>query len=139
MIVIPCNQPVYIDVDDTLLMWEKPSPNDPRAIAVKCPSERYKRAIDEMGIETDELVIEKGEWVEYLIPHIKHIEQLKAHKLRQHTVIVWSAGGWQWAKCAVEALGLTEFVDVVMEKPMWCYDDLPPSEFMPKNQWLKNE
>lgn len=139
MIVIPCTQPVYFDVDDTLLMWDKPSPDDPRVIAVKCPNSRYARAINDMGVETDELVIEQGDWTEYLIPHMVHVAQLKAHKSRGNTVIVWSAGGWLWAKTAVEALGLTEYVDLVIEKPTWCYDDLPPNEYMPKSRWMKNE
>ena len=55
------------------------------------------------------------------------------HRSRDHTIVVWSAGGYKWAEAAVKALGLTKFVDVVMCKPSWIYDDLDPGGvFMPK-------
>jgi len=144
MFVLKCNQPVYFDVDDTLVMWNPPNPNDPDVIEIVCPTSRTKRIIQELDAETGDLkdlppdeFVEVGSWTERLKPHKKHIEAMKLHKLRGHTVIVWSAGGWEWAEAAIRALNLEKYVDLVLEKPMWCYDDLPPSEFIPKVQYIK--
>lgn len=116
MIVLHANQPTYVDVDDTLLSWEYDELPSENRIRVECDG-----------------------YVQYLRPMKKNIEQLKAHKARGHTIIVWSAGGSMWAEAAVKALELESFVDLVTEKPMWILDDLPPSEFMPKNRWYPHE
>lgn len=58
-------------------------------------------------------------------PHLEHIEKLKEHKARGQHVVVWSAGGWEWAEAVVKALGLEEFVDDVEPKGQWWWDDLP--------------
>lgn len=116
MYKLQCNQPVYIDVDDTLLMWgfsHEPFHNSVKVINV--------------GITF------------YLKPHNEHINQLKAHKARGHTIIVWSKGGADWAEAAVKALGLEEFVDLVVEKPQWCYDDTEYNEFLPKRYFLEDK
>jgi hypothetical protein len=78
-------------------------------------------------------------WKTILLPHRLHIEQLRKHKMRGHTVIVWSAGGYDWAAAVVKTLGLENIVDLVISKPIWVYDDLPPNEFMPKSKWMKDE
>lgn len=114
MIVLECNQPTYWDVDRTLLHWEETYGDD--CVKVKCDS-----------------------YEQYLKPHNRHVEQLIAHKKRGHTTIVWSAGGSKWALAAVKALGIEEYVDLVLEKPMWCYDDKQPSEFMPKADYLEDK
>lgn len=133
MIAIPCKQTVFVDVDDTLVMWNAtPEELEERGVDFTCPGSLV--TIDEDGTEGF-----APEWTERLLPHRKHIEQIKKHKLRGHTIIVWSAGGSDWAEAVVKALGLENFVDLVIEKPRWIYDDLPASEFMPKNQWMKDE
>lgn len=125
MRVVKCNQPVYIDVDNTLVMWDDLTPEDKaNGIAITCP---ISKAFTEEGNE-----VEVEPWTELLVPHKAHIEMLKQHKLRGHTIIVWSAGGWEWAEAVVKALQLEKYVDVVLEKPMWFYDDLKSSEFMPE-------
>lgn len=139
MIHLKCNQATFFDVDDTLVMWHKASPGDPRAVEIKCPVSRHKQILDENGIETGDVVVEKGIWTEWLIPHTKHIEQIKAHKFRGHTIVVWSAGGDEWARAVVDSLGLAEYVDLIIAKPTWHYDDLPAEEFMGKRHYLKNE
>lgn len=116
MIVIPCNQPTFFDVDDTLVMWGYAGLPVDGAIEIEC-----------RGIK------------QYVTPHKKHIEQLKAHRARGHTIIVWSQGGWEWAAAVVKALNLEKFVDLVIEKPQWAYDDLPASVFMPQSKWMKDE
>jgi hypothetical protein len=131
MIVIPCKQPTFFDVDDTLVMWNAtPEELAERGVDFECP-----------GSHTiiDGEIKETPPWKERLLPHRKHIEQLKKHKMRGHTIVVWSAGGYDWAAAVVKALQLENFVDLVISKPIWCYDDLQPNEFIPKPQYMKDE
>jgi phosphoserine phosphatase len=142
MLTLKCNQPTYFDVDDTLVKWNMGRAGDPGVIAITCPASRTKRTYDEIGAaegasELVETECSVGEWTEYLVPHKKHIDQLKMHKARGHTIIVWSAGGWEWADAVVKALGLTQYVDLCIEKPMWAYDDLQPNEFI-KTSYYKD-
>lgn len=103
------DQTVFFDCDETLVIWDCPEPYEER------------------------MFIENGHDVSaYVMPHLKHIEQLKKHKARGHAIVVWSAGGSSWAKAVVESLALTDFVDIVMCKPRWFYDDLKSEEFMPE-------
>lgn len=145
MKILPCNQTTFFDVDDTLVMWGRGQKGDPGVVEIICPASRYSRALFDLNqnspltSSTEEIVYEAGTWTEYLIPHKKHIEQMKLHKLRGHTIVVWSAGGWEWAVEVVKALGLEQYVDLVMEKPTWCYDDKQAEEYIPKSQWMKDE
>lgn len=116
MITIKCNQPVFCDVDDTLVMWGYDSVPSEGLIEVKCHG-----------------------YTHYVKPHLAHVQQLKAHAAKGHTVIIWSQGGSEWATAAVNALGLREFVTLVIEKPHWMYDDLPAEAFMPKSKFIKEK
>lgn len=132
MIVVPCNNTVFCDVDDTLVMWSAtPEELESRGIDFECPGSLY---IDSDGKQTHASI-----WKSRLLPHRKHIEQLKKHKMRGHTIIVWSAGGWDWAAAIVKTLELENFVDLVISKPTWAYDDLQVAEFIPKPIWMKDE
>lgn len=131
MIVIPCKQTTYFDVDDTLVMWNStPEELEQRGVDFECPGS--------LVLIDDELK-ESPSWKTRLLPHRFHIEQLKKHKMRGHTIIVWSAGGWDWAAAVVKALGLETYVDLCISKPTWAYDDLQPNEFIPKPSWKKDE
>jgi hypothetical protein len=116
MQVLRCNQPTYFDVDDTLVKWGYAGLPVEGSIAIECEG-----------------------FVQHLVPHKKHIDQLKAHKARGHTIVVWSQGGDKWAEAVVKALNLEEYVDLVIEKPQWYYDDLPASAFMPKPIYYQDE
>lgn len=131
MIVLPSDNAVFCDVDDTLVMWSPtPEQMEKYGIKVTCPAGLYK---------TPEGEIKMGpEWTQLLVPHFTHVEQLKKHKARGHFVVVWSAGGWDWAQAAVKALGLDNYVDLVISKPRWTYDDLQAEAFMPKSQYMEN-
>lgn len=120
---------VTFDVDDTLIMWNPGDPDDPRCIKVE----------RKVQFQSDFGPIEYKTITDYLLPHIKHIEQLKIHKTRGHFNIVWSAGGAEWANKAVDLLGIRDWVDFVGAKPSWSYDDKKPEEYMPKSQWIKDE
>ena len=139
MLFIPNEKTVFWDVDDTLVLWNLGKKGDPGVIEVAVPVTRSQRTLTELGYEIEELVSEQGEWLEYLVPHKKHIEQMRIHKSRGHFNVVWSAGGAAWAMAAVEALGIHGVVDIVMAKPAWAYDDKQPEHFMPRSQWMKDE
>ena len=111
-IVIPDGPTWFCDIDDTLVIWGKP--DHPEAIAITMDWGN--------GIPC----------VERLVPHKTHIDMLKKAKFRGHVVVVWSAGGSAWAHAVVKALGLEEYVDLVVSKPNWFIDDLPASAFLPE-------
>jgi FMN phosphatase YigB (HAD superfamily) len=133
MLVVNCKQTVFFDVDCTLAMWDAtPEQLEAYGIEIECPGSLVD--IDNDGNESY-----APAWKQMILPHRKHIEQLKKHKMRGHTVIVWSAGGYDWAEAVIKAFKLAEYVDLVISKPIWCYDDLQPNEFIPKPQWMKDE
>lgn len=133
MITIPCKQTTFFDVDDTLVSWNASQEDlEARGIWIQCPGSM-------IDIDNDGEVQYAAPWAERLLPHRKHIEQLKKHKMRGHTIIVWSQGGYDWAAAVVRALNLHIYVDLVISKPTWIYDDIQPTEFMPKPYWYKDE
>lgn len=100
MQVIDNELSIFIDIDDTILMWD--SPTEP--------------GIDKVEIEyADELL--------YLTPHYYHISLIKKYKQRGYTIFMWSANGFDHALKAVEALGLNDHVDFVLSKPTKHMDD----------------
>lgn len=132
MIVVKSDKTVWVDVDDTLILW-KPTHEQlvlGKTVKITCPAGTY--VVD--GEDT-----ECKSWTELFAVHSTHVEQIKRHKIRGHTVIIWSAGGWQWANAVVKALQLEQYVDLVISKPSWIYDDLPAERFMPKNQWEEDK
>lgn len=56
-------------------------------------------------------------------------EQLVRHHERGHYVIVWSAGGVDWAERVVREFELDKYVNVVMAKPAFMWDDKDPKEW----------
>jgi FMN phosphatase YigB (HAD superfamily) len=98
---------VCFDVDDTLVIWKVPP-----------GMEEQCREFTNYGV------------TERLLPHEKHIKLLKEFKFRGHTVIVWSQGGFEWAREVVRMLELEPYVDFCMSKPKWMVDDLPPSAWV---------
>jgi len=69
--------------------------------------------------------------------HDQHIQKIKEFKARGHNVIVWSAGGSDWAEAVVNAIGIQAFVDVVLSKPDWYFDDLPVEEWIGRRCYVK--
>ena len=54
-------------------------------------------------------------------------------------MICWSAGGFDWCAAVIKALNLENYVDLVISKPCYYYDDLKPEEFMGKRYYYKDE
>lgn len=108
------------DVDDTLVLWsddEEPTKNTPKII------------FHDPGLE---------KMVEARM-HLNHIKLLKEQKARGHTIIVWSQGGARYAEAVVKALGLEQYVHLVMTKPSFIVDDLDPIHWLPATFYMKPE
>jgi phosphoserine phosphatase len=93
MQVIHASKIIFVDCDDTLVIWDRSS----------------------------------------YTPHQEHIDAVKRFHARGHTVVVWSAGGSEWAERVVKELHLEPYITLVMSKPDWYIDDKSASEFMPEN------
>lgn len=117
--ILPSDKTVFFDVDDTLVKWG-------------CSAEE---------MEKEGLIFENYGTNEVLVPHKVHIEQMKKHRSRGHRIVVWSAGGWEWSREVVRVLKLEKYVDVIMSKPAWIYDDLPSSAFIPESTriWKRDD
>lgn len=116
MQVIKSTKTYYCDVDETLLLFNSVDMYPQEAlVAITDPAS---------GITT------------HAFPHKRHIELMRQMKARGYTVVVWSAGGHEWAARAVRALGIEKMVDVVIGKPDWFCDDLPASSYMKKPIYL---
>lgn len=114
---VPSGPTSFFDVDDTLLMWDLPegiTDNHEDVITVSC------RGMSER-----------------VYPNKHNITLLKKFASRGHAVIVWSAGGADWAEAAVIALGLQGYVHVVMGKPNYFIDDIAdPNRWMGKHTYI---
>lgn len=113
------------DVDDTLIMWS--IPEDYKGPLVTTNYQGFK----DVGI-----------------PNLAAVYHLKKMKARGYSVIVWSAGGSDWAECAVKALGIEDWVDVISPKIDFHLDDVDdPTDKIGKwayitpdgKQWKKDE
>lgn len=62
--------------------------------------------------------------------NVNMVRLLVEEKHRGGYVIVWSRGGYEWAKNVVLALNLENVVDLVMSKPLAYYDDTPVKKWM---------
>lgn len=131
MIKILSDTTAFFDVDSTLVSW-RPSYEEKvsKGIHIECPGP--------LAIVDGELK-QSAPFIDVIVPHQVHIEQLLEHKIRGHVVVVWSAGGAAWASRVVEALGITHHIDVVMSKPKWVYDDQKPENYMPRSQWYEDD
>ena len=102
------------DVDDTLIMWRIP--------------EGYTGELVETNLDGFK---DSG------IPNRHAINHLKKMKARGYAVVVWSAGGSEWAEAVVKTLGLEEEVDLVMPKIDFHLDDVPdPADKIGKWQYI---
>ena len=104
MYKVPCGPTAYFDCDDTLIMWDIPegmSLNDDKLVTVSC-----------------------RDYSDRLLPNKYNIELLVKMAKRGHGIVVWSAGGADWAEAVVKALGIEEYVNVVTGKPNYYIDDI---------------
>ena len=75
-----------------------------------------------------------GTWIEIgyhlFRRHDAHCNKLKEFAARGHSIVLWSAGGSDWAETVIKALNLDDLVCVIMPKPYWYMDDLEAAEFL---------
>lgn len=105
--ILKYDRVLFCDVDDTLITFDFKTEDFQRAIKIG-PKNFEKLAM----------------------PMSKNIARLKNARTRGHGVVVWSQGGYKWALEVVKALQLEEYVDLIVTKPNWIYDDLPVEQWM---------
>lgn len=110
---------VYIDVDDTIILWEP---------------EKYH-------YDSDEIVLIRGFNREFpFLPHKRNIEFVQKLKLQGYGVVVWSAAGANWASTVIDKLGLQDLPDVILSKPELAVDDLlEPKHIIKSIIWIDPE
>jgi FMN phosphatase YigB (HAD superfamily) len=112
MITFKERKTVYFDCDDTLLEWKTCSEDEEGALRIENNGHAfYKKVIS------------------------ANVEALIDHSLAGHLVVVWSAGGSTWAETIIKALNIELYVDVILNKPDFYYDDKDPSHWMPERQF----
>lgn len=109
---------IFIDVDDTLIMWSWPEEANEKTIKYKDPYSNKRFEV---------------------LPNRPNITLLKEKAFRGFTIIVWSAGGYAHAEAVVEALGLASYVAFIMSKPTAYVDDKDVSEWFPRRIYLKSD
>lgn len=89
-----------------------------------------------LGVDVDDTLV-KWKGTSYT-PMQKNVNSLIRHHKRGHKVIVWSAGGMEWARKVVQELGLEQYVHMVCEKPRWLLDDKDASEWT-ERYWYSDD
>jgi len=113
---------IYFDVDETLIFWEDSEAID-RMLSRGC-------LVDDRFVTLDTICFRK---------HNYHIDRLIQHHNTGDLVVVWSAGGKGWADRVVDALEIREFVDVVLPKPNFYYDDIELKDFNSRRMFFDHE
>lgn len=120
------------DCDDTLVLWSIGNNTQPYELwsfeeQQKCSPEDVVRIEDPYKL---------GDFF-YLVKHNRHIKLLQDYKTRGFGVVVWSAGGVQWAKAVTNALGLKP--NLVMAKPNRHIDDMPCTSWMGERVYIPKD
>ena len=58
------------------------------------------------------------------------VRLLLEEKQRGAFILVWSRGGYEWAKNVLIAIDIVDKVDLVMSKPLAYFDDTPVKKWM---------
>lgn len=103
-------KPCVVDVDDTLVLWNKSDYPDDEQIEVNLTGKP--------GHQT------------FLIPHQKNINMFIKFAKMGYDMIVWSKTGYDWAKLIVEALELQPYVSAIASKPNFYFDDREASDWI---------
>jgi len=65
----------------------------------------------------------------------KVVQDLQMCRTRGHVVVVWSQGGSSWAETVVKALGIAQYVDIIIAKPSWYVDDRSPGTILDDSRY----
>jgi hypothetical protein len=120
MNVIPMNNPVYVDVDGTIVRNLTYDEKQGLAILDFCPN----------SMEIPHPL--RGNKNTVRVPMKANVELLRDMHARGRTIVVWSANGYQWAEAVCKALELDKLSPpiIVIEKPICYIDDLDAAQFM---------
>lgn len=113
MEIISNDHVVCFDVDETLIIWHW---------------DQYKKT--ELSEANQLIDIKMDNYSTSVEPFKEHIELLKRYKAKGKFIIVWTQSGYKWGEAVVKALGLEEYVDLVLTKPEKYVDDLDANEWM---------
>lgn len=116
-IVIRYDNIAYFDVDETLVFTENKDKHEPKhaMITIAIPGK-------------------PGVLCEINQPQV---DRLKMHRIWGNGVIVWSKSGFDWAEAVVNALELNDYVDAILAKPTYYYDDKKCCQFLTEHRYLK--
>lgn len=117
---------IFSDVDDTLLYWDSVKEHSVDVDLIPQPHYNDRVYFPKPG---------NPDFVVSVKPIYSNIGELKKLMAQGFTIIVWSAGGEDWAEAFVKAVGLEPYVTAVVSKPQAYYDDLPCEEFMGKRRF----
>ena len=109
MRVIANDRTIPFDVDGTLIIHTKDMP------------------FDDMLKVVDP--VDPGSFVYVQVNHAM-VRLLKEEIHKRSNVVVWSKGGYEWARNVLEALGITDRCITDMAKPVAYCDDLPVTDWM---------
>lgn len=119
MRVVRSERTIFVDVDETLVMHEKPiAASTKDSVLVVC-SINAKDTIE-------------------VWKNNPMIRLVKDEHNRGSYIIVWSKGGFNWARAVVEELQLMDYVDLVMTKPFAYFDDKDVSEWMKDRVYIES-
>lgn len=108
------NRTAYFDVDGTLIEWDFCEKDDEGSIELSYEGEIfYKKQIS------------------------GNIKQLMNHYLSGNNVVVWSAGGGEWASKVVKALKIDKYVSCTLTKPDFYFDDKDVAEWFPSHRFFE--
>lgn len=110
VIKIQPSRAVYVDVDDTLIIWPGDNMdfnNHPEKIQMDCMGKLLT-----------------------VIPHHRHIAILKRFYESGYDIVVWSASSKEWAQQAINKLGIEDWVDYCLSKPDFYIDDRDINHFI---------
>lgn len=116
--IIATEQLGLVDVDGTLLLWDRPvtAKNEHELVEFYDPYECQTK---------------------YVLAHWPHIKIVKDRLKRGAAIIVWSQSGHEWAAQAVKACGLLGYENLcITSKPVFYIDDLPVTDWMKERIFL---
>lgn len=117
--IVP-SRSIFVDVDDTILRWEK-------------PGQSFKH-------HPDRVEMTMFGTTRYFLPMLGNIAKLKSFYERGYEVVVWSLSSKEWAEEAVKNLGLENYVDFCVSKPDFFLDDKEVTHYMlPEKRIYINE
>lgn len=90
----------FIDIDDTVVYWDKTG--------------NRKTVVVETSWTKEELEVNEN--------MLNTINQLY---LRGFFIVLWSQSGHEWCEAVAKALNIQDKIDLCMTKPGFFYDDIP--------------